>query len=200
MFLVEMFLCCLLLIACSKPLPLPFLSKGATVLAFGDSLTFGTGAKEEASYPAVLARLSQLNIVNAGVPGEITEQGLLRLEQLLEAQQPELLLLCHGGNDFLRKLNREKTINHLKAMIQLAKQRSIPVLLIAVPKLGLLLASDPLYEEIAKEEKLVLENDIIATVLSNTAMKSDTVHPNAKGYALIAESIYHLLQKHGALD
>ena len=83
--------------ACSDSKPqLPLLSADAVILAFGDSLTFGTGANSEHSYPAELARLTGLTVINAGIPGEVTAQGVRRLPALLDRYKPQLLLLCHG--------------------------------------------------------------------------------------------------------
>ena len=116
--------------ACSDSKPqLPLLSADAVILAFGDSLTFGTGANSEHSYPAELARLTGLTVINAGIPGEVTAQGVRRLPALLDRYKPQLLLLCHGGNDLLRKTGTAVTRDNIEKMITAADQRNIPTLL-----------------------------------------------------------------------
>ena len=76
---------------------------GSTVLALGDSLTYGTGASPETAYPTVLAELSGWNVVNAGVSGNTSAQALERLPGLLAEHQPKLVIVSIGGNDFLRR-------------------------------------------------------------------------------------------------
>jgi lysophospholipase L1-like esterase len=180
----------------------PKLSKlpaDAVVLAFGDSLTFGTGAQPEASYPAVLEKLIGRKVWNEGVPGEISAAGLERLPSALEQYQPGLLILCHGGNDFLRKLGDAQAAENLRAMIRLARQKGVAVVLIAVPKPGLLPSPPDFYAEIAKEFGLPYEDTALKTILRDNELKSDLAHPNAKGYARIAEAVAALLKKNGAL-
>jgi acyl-CoA thioesterase-1 len=193
--------CTLLLLACSDGTPrLPQLAENTVILAFGDSLTFGTGAKEDQSYPAVLSKLTGRTVINAGIPGEVSAQGLERLPALLDRYRPELLLLCHGGNDLLRRISSAITRSNIESMIEAATQRNIPVLLIGVPKPGLIfLDSAEIYSEIAEKYKLVYEDEILPDVESDSALKSDQIHPNADGYQRIAAAIYRLMTKSGAL-
>jgi acyl-CoA thioesterase I len=185
--------------ACGNEVALPKLGADAVILAFGDSLTQGKGAKSEQSYPAVLSRLINRKVINAGVSGEESLAGLKRLPALLDQHQPDLLILCHGGNDFLRKKDAGKMEENVREMIRLAKSANIPVVLLGVPKPGLFLSSADVYAKIAKTTDVVFIEELIAEVLSDKSLKSDTVHPNSEGYRIMAESINSVLSKKGVL-
>src|SRR5438046_10621741 len=114
------------------------LRESAVVLAIGDSVTFGTGANEDESYPARLEKLIGRRVVRAGVPGELTAQALARLPATLDEYQPRLLLLCIGGNDFLRRLDLRQAENDVRAMVKLARDRGIAVVLTGTPEPGLI--------------------------------------------------------------
>jgi acyl-CoA thioesterase I len=191
----------LLLGACSpRPETLAPLPSDAILLAFGDSLTAGTGATRELAYPARLEALSGRRVINAGVPGEISKDGLARLPGVLEQHRPDLLLLTHGGNDLLRRVDGEQTRAHLIAMIALAREHQVQVLLVAVPAPTLLrLRSAPLYAEIGEAFGIPVENHALAHILSRDALKADPIHPNAEGYRYLAERIHDLLVRTGAL-
>jgi len=188
-----------LITSCSEEMALPKLPADAVILAFGDSLTYGKGASPDESYPAVLASLSGRQVINAGISGEESAAGLARLPALLDAHQPKLMILCHGGNDFLRKKSIEKLESNLRAMIGLAKSRNIPVVMLGVPKPGLSLSSAEVYGKIAESGEIVFIEDLLADVLGDNSLKSDTVHPNGKGYQVIAEQIVETLSLAGAL-
>ena len=175
------------------------LSAEAIILAFGDSLTYGTGATREQAYPARLQTLLGRTVINAGVPGEISKTGLQRLPALLKQYRPELLILCHGGNDILRRNNPEETRNNLQKMIDQAKAGNAQILLVGVPQFGIFLSAAPFYRELAETNRLPVENDVLSKILGSGELKSDQIHPNSAGYALVAESIQHLLERSGAI-
>jgi len=187
------------LAGCGPKAKLPALPPDAVLLAFGDSLTYGTGANESESYPAQLARIIGRRVVREGVPGEISAAGLARLPAALDEYQPRLLLLCHGGNDFLQRLPKGAAADNLRAMVQLAKSRGIEVLLIGTPEPSLSVSPPAFYGEIAKEFRIPYEEDALGKILRDPSLKSDQVHPNAQGYRLMAERIADLLRKSGAL-
>jgi acyl-CoA thioesterase I len=185
---------------CSSESKMPRLGSDAVIVAFGDSITFGTGAQPQDSYPAVLEKMINRRVVNAGIPGEVTSQGLSRLPEVLEREKPALLILCEGGNDMLRRLNEQQMAGNLRDMIRLAQSKKVAVVLIAVPQLGILVSPAPVYEKIAKEMSILLEEKTLSTILADSSQKSDYIHPNAAGYQRLAEAIAALLKKKGAID
>lgn len=189
----------LLLAGCGDAPRLAPLAADARLLAFGDSLTRGTGAAPGQSYPALLAGLTGHEVINAGVPGELSAQGRTRLPGLLDRYHPALLLLCHGGNDLLQRRDTAALKANLRAMVDAARARGIPVLLIGVPRPALLLSAEPVYGELAEELALPYAGEALAGILGDNRLKSDTVHPNAEGYRQLAESLADRLHRLGAL-
>ena len=190
----------LLAAGCREPPPqLRSLPENATILAFGDSLTHGTGADANESYPFRLEQLIQRPVINSGVPGEETSEGLVRLPQLLDRYRPALLILCHGGNDLLRRTGEEQAANNLRAMIRLTRERGVDVVLIGVPKPDLSLAPPVFYASIAGEFTIPYDGDTLTGILSDRSRKSDYIHPNALGYQQLAEAVHDLLHAARAL-
>lgn len=191
----------LLLTACSdSPKNLTKLPDDAVILAFGDSLTYGTGASGLKDYPNILAELTSLKVINEGVPGEISSEGLKRLPALLDEYQPKLLILIHGGNDMLRKIPPEQTADHLNKMVEEAASRHIDVVMLGVPQPNLwMLASADFYQRIAEDRNVPVDLNTLPDILGNNNLKSDMIHPNDAGYQLMADNIFKLLREAGAL-
>lgn len=184
----------LLTTACEQPARLAPLAADAVILAFGDSLTHGNGAPPGHAYPDVLADLLGRTVINAGVPGELSAAGRQRLPQLLAHYRPDLVILCHGGNDFLRRLDRGETAANLAAMVEQVKASGAEVVLVGVPEPGLFLQPAAFYRELAERERLPYEERVISELLGDRNLKSDTIHPNAAGYRRLAEALRDLIE------
>lgn len=184
--------------SCSGPQLEP-LAAEATILAFGDSLTYGTGTSRDKAYPAFLQSMIKHKVINAGIPGEISAKGLSRLPGLITQHLPALIIICHGGNDILKKMDLSETKNNIQQMIDLARQKKIQVVLVGVPEFGLFLNTIALYPELAESNKLPIANDILSDIIGKNSLKSDQIHPNAKGYQMLAVAISDLLSDSGAL-
>lgn len=186
------------LLSCSQP-QLSALPFDAKILAFGDSLTAGKGVANQYSYPTVLSQLTGLEVINSGVSGEMTAQGLQRLPSVLAENGVDLMILLEGGNDILRNKDMDQTKNNLSKMIMLAKSQNIQVILLGVPKKSLFSDSADIYHELAQQHDVVFDDSIIASLLRSPSLKSDSVHFNQQGYAKLAEHVYEVLQDNGAI-
>ena len=204
---------CVALAACGRNTTprLARLAPDAKVLAFGDSLTYGVGASPGQAYPEQLQRLIQRPVINAGISGDTTAGGRERLAEALDEHQPALVILCLGGNDMLRQQDRSLMRANLDAMIREIRGRGIAVVLMGAPNVpepkvsGLVgaaltgLESEAVYDELAREHRLPVENAVLPEVLSDRSLKSDQIHANDQGYRAIAEALGELLKKAGAI-
>ncbi len=174
------------------------LAPGSRILAFGDSLTYGTGAPA-AAYPLQLSRAIGFEVVNAGRPGEISADGARRLPGVLSAQRPVLVILIHGGNDTLRRVAQAETAHNLEQMVEAARTHGTAVVLFAVPGANLSLSPPDYYAEIAERMDVPIDLDTLPTLMRDRRLKSDAVHFNAQGYEALADAARRLLIESGAL-
>lgn len=187
--------------SCSREQPKEYLPADSTVVALGDSLTYGYGATPQTSYPAILGELTGWQIINAGVNGDTSADVLARSAAII-AQNPDLVLLGVGGNDVLRRTESMTTKANITATIKTIKAANIPVVLIAEPHFSSSAlfgrASDnPIYKEIATSEEIPLYSKGWSEVLSDDSLKSDQIHANAAGYRHFAQGLYGYLQDEG---
>ena len=175
------------------------LAQDAVVLAFGDSLTHGTGAALEQDYPTLLEHMISRRVVNAGVPGETAAGGRTRIVHELKRHRPSLVILCQGGNDMLRGRPEEVIASDLRAMIQACLDHAAGVVLVGVPRPTLRSTVPPFYAELAEEFNIPYQGEVLRDVLRQRGLKSDLIHPNSKGYLAMAQALRDLLSARGAL-
>jgi acyl-CoA thioesterase I len=177
------------IVGCRAGTPVdPPLAAGAPVLAFGDSLTYGTGAEPESAWPARLTRASGWRVTNAGRPGATTETGLQALERALAETVPSAVLIGLGGNDFLRGIDPARTEANLADLVRRCKAGGARVLLIAVPRPSVIaaaaraLSDHPVFEAVGKRSDTPVLADAWSEVLSKPSLRADPIHANAQGY------------------
>ncbi len=191
-------------VACGKRKPSsPVLKPDARVLALGDSLTVGYGAAPEQAWPAILAQLTGWQVDNEGVNGDTSAGALERFQALLATSSYDAILVGIGGNDMLRGMSQQTTKDNIAAIVRSALAHTPYVAVIATPKPEPLratvgsLGDAAFYEEVAKAEKALLIPDVYSTVLSDAALRSDRIHANAQGYAVIAQQLADKLRAAG---
>lgn len=193
-----------MLVGCGhhKPVQAP-IAKDATVLILGDSLSYGTGASPGEDYVTQVAQHTGWKMINAGVPGDTTGGGLARLPSLLEEYQPQLVIVELGGNDLLRQAPVNQIEENLRSILALAKANGSKTVLVAIPEISALaamfndLSDHPLYARIAEQTATPLVPNVFSDVLSKRELKSDQIHPNARGYHLVAEKMVESLKQLG---
>lgn len=188
---------CLVLTLCgcgSRPTIAP-LEPDAVIVAFGDSITYGTGGAEGEGYPAALAPLVRRRVVNSGVPGELSVDGLKRLPSVLAQYRPQLVVVCHGGNDILQRRDQGQTSENVSAMVEMIHAAGADVVLLGVPQPSLGLKPPAFYEEIAKRHDVPYDEDTLRKILLRPSMRSDHVHMNGTGHALLAQAVADTIER-----
>ena len=170
-------------------------SRGSGIVAFGDSLTAGVGAKEGEDYPSRLSALIGQPVVNAGRSGDTTESAMDRLDADVIALNPRIVIVGLGGNDFLRGDTLASTEANLRTIVRKIQAGGAMVVLLGFqfPSLGADYGS--MYERVADDEKCLLVEGVLSGILTDPALRSDQIHPNARGYELMAERMSGPLQK-----
>ena len=105
------------------------------------------------------------------------------------SQNPRLVIVLLGGNDFLRQLPLSDTKKNIEEIVKRVQGSGAMVALVGI-RLGLFTDEyGPAYEEIAKKNGAVFIPEILKGILSDPQLRSDSIHPNAAGYQLIAQRI-----------
>lgn len=169
-------------------------SQGTDIIALGDSLVYGTGAGKDQGFVALLAKQLGQPIINLGKPGDTTADVLARLGEL-DKFKPKVVLLLVGGNDYLKRVDRADTFANLGTIVANIQARGAIVLLLGVRGGVLVDNFDTGYERVRDTYQTAYVPDVLDGLLGNRELMSDQVHPNAAGYAKIAERVYPELAK-----
>ena len=183
----------LLIMGCGKPAVVNRNNSGRNIICFGDSITEGFGAGAGQDYPALLKGRFRRPVINAGRTGDTTGDALQRLEEDVLARDPYLVIVEFGANDYLKQVPRQKTFGNLDELVRRIQDHGAIVVLAEV-RVGLI--RDEYYAGlrlIADKRQALLVPDIMQGITWNAELKSDGIHPNAKGYAMIAEKIFRYI-------
>jgi len=170
-------------------------SAGVDVIAFGDSLTAGYGASAGQDFPSRLAERTGIPIINAGVSGDTTDSALARIDGDVLSRDPRIVIVGLGGNDFLRSTPLETTEANLRQIVRKLQEAGAMVVLLGFRFPSLNADYESMYERVAEEERCLLVAGTLSGILTNPALKSDAIHPNARGYDLMAERMAGPLTK-----
>ncbi len=165
------------------------------IVAFGDSLIDGVGATNGNDVVSQLSRRLGRPIVNMGVSGNTTAQGVSRMGEVIE-KRPGTVILLLGGNDTLRRLSVEESRTNLTTLITSFHQAGAVVVLVGVRGGVLRDGRAEMYETLAKQYGTVYVPDVLAGILLKPELMSDGIHPNDAGYAIIAERLHKVFQKY----
>ena len=176
----------LLLAACRPDVP-NLDSPGRTIVCLGDSITAGVGSGAGEAYPELLAARLSTEVINAGVSGDTTAGGLARVEDVL-AKNPWLVIVELGGNDVLRQVPPEETERSLRGILdRLLSARVVPVLVEMDAPFGGRYRE--IYERLGDEYHVPVVEDAIGEILRDRSLKSDEIHPNARGQQVLAAAV-----------
>lgn len=169
-------------------------SNGSDIIAFGDSLVEGVGASQGNDFVSILSKSLGKPIINLGISGNTTKDGLDRLNQL-DKYDPKVVILLLGGNDYLKKIPEDETFSNLEKIIKNIQDRGAVVLLLGI-RGGLLTDKfDQKFEELSNNNETAFVSNVLSGLILDQKYMSDTIHPNDLGYQKIAERVYPVLFK-----
>jgi acyl-CoA thioesterase I len=190
-------------------------SSDSVIVCFGDSLTAGFGSGTDPGYPEWFAYKVTAEVVNHGVSGDTTEDGLLRINSVLN-ENPVITIVEFGANDFFTHTDSNPdiplatTIANIDQIVDLLLNDNIIVFLAKfyrddiVDDFAAIYGNDvydyvnyidPQIDLIAAQDNVYLIEDIWGIVWDNQPyMYYDDVHPNSAGYAIMADQIYSAME------
>lgn len=159
-----------------------------TIVAFGDSLTYGYGALTQNSYPAVLTRNLGREVINLGRNGETAVHAVTRIQEPLD-YEPYMVLIEFGANDFMQSVSFEQTISAMEQMVEAVQAAGAIAVIVDTGGTPLMARYSKAYKKIARDKGAVFVSGILDGIFGKKNLMSDQIHPNATGYRMVAEKI-----------
>ena len=183
---------CFLFASCGSGEPVAL--SGDNIICFGDSLTYGTGASRNKSYPAQLSEMTGLPIINAGIPGNTTSDGLERIETDVLERSPRIVIITLGGNDLKNGVHKDVAYKNLKTIIEAVQAEGALAVLGGIKFLVLDKGYGEMYKKLAKETDIILIPNILGGLIGKDKYMSDPIHPNAAGYEIMAKKFHEVIE------
>ncbi len=165
-------------------------SRGTCVVCFGDSLTAGYGATSGNDYPSLLSKKISLPVINDGVSGNTTADALARLDGDVLIHHPKLVIVTLGANDYFHAVPEEETLANMTKIIEKIQAHGAMVVWTEV---RMSVIGDPYLDDfsaVARREHILLIPNILQGISDHPQYKSDQIHPNDAGYAIMTDRIY----------
>ncbi len=195
-FIVIAFIAFTALAGCAKKEIKNIESEGKNIICFGDSITFGYGAEPGEDYPTALAKMTRFPVINAGIDGDTTIEALKRIDSDVLDREPLLVIIEFAGNDFLRKIPRDVTLNNIKYMVDSFQAKGAMVAIVDISAGFFLKEYREALGVLAKEKNAIFIPGLLSGIITNPSMKSDFIHPNKEGYKAISRRIYRAILPH----
>lgn len=157
------------------------------VVAFGDSITWGTGTTGDNGFVSVLSRRTGVEIYNAGIPGNTTGDALLRVDSVL-ARSPRIVIVLLGGNDLLQNVPVQTRINNITTIVQRIRGSGAAVLLVGLGS-GQLDPFNGTLPGLASSTGSTDVPNILDGIFGVPSLMADEVHPNNAGHVIIADRL-----------
>lgn len=169
--------------------------KNNTIVAFGDSLIEGRGSTGGNDMVSLLSKKIKKPIINLGVSGNTTGEGLARIEEVVKIN-PGTVIVLFGGNDYIRNIPKDEVFANLNKIISTLQSNGSFVILLGVRGGAIRDTFKSSFEDLAKEKGVAYVSDVLSPVFAKPEYMSDIVHPNDAGYVKVTEKIYDEIGKY----